>query len=127
MASHRANRVTHQAGFTLVELMIVVAIVGILSVVAMPMFASYMGKARSTEGVGFLAEVKSRQESYRFDFGMYMDVSGNRGTYYPGGDPGRSAQPWIPVAMGNWTALAAMPSGGESRFVYSTVAGGPGV
>jgi prepilin-type N-terminal cleavage/methylation domain-containing protein len=58
-------------GFTLMELMSVVAIVGILSAVAIPTFSSYIYKARTSEATEFLGVIRLREESYRSEFGVY--------------------------------------------------------
>jgi prepilin-type N-terminal cleavage/methylation domain-containing protein len=133
MSSTRACTTERRAGFTLVELMVVVVIISILAAIAIPTFNQYIKKSRTTEASGFLAEIKARQESYRFDFGMYCDVSQGRGPgdLYPRGAPGREPQRWYPagvnpaaVVPAGWITLGAMPPGGEGRFVYSSVAGG---
>ena len=48
-----------QQGFTLIELMIVVAIIGILAAVALPAYQDYTVRARMAEPLGFIAQVKT--------------------------------------------------------------------
>lgn len=48
-----------QQGFTLIELMIVVAIIGILAAVALPAYQDYTKRAKMTEAIGFLAAAKT--------------------------------------------------------------------
>lgn len=48
-----------QKGFTLIELMIVVAIIGILAAVAIPAYSDYTARAKVTEAVGALAAAKT--------------------------------------------------------------------
>lgn len=53
-----------QQGFTLIELMIVVAIIGILAAVAIPAYQDYTIRARVTEGIGFAAAAKTSVAEY---------------------------------------------------------------
>lgn len=48
-----------QQGFTLIELMIVVAIIGILAAVALPAYQDYTKRAKMTEVINFLASAKT--------------------------------------------------------------------
>jgi type IV pilus assembly protein PilA len=63
-----------QKGFTLIELMIVVAIIGILAAIAIPNFLRFQLRARSSEGKTNIAALRTAQESYQAEFGSYVST-----------------------------------------------------
>jgi prepilin-type N-terminal cleavage/methylation domain-containing protein len=66
------------AGFTLIELMIVVAIIGILAAVAIPAFLEYMKKSRSTEAGEQLNAIGKKQKTLYGERSSYTTLAGAR-------------------------------------------------
>ncbi len=60
-----------QSGFTLIELMITVAIVGILSAIAIPNFLSYQARARQSEARAVLAGLFVNEQSYFINYNRF--------------------------------------------------------
>lgn len=72
-----------QEGFTLVELMVVVAIIGLLSAVAVPNFKKYQAKAKISEAKLQLSALYTAESSFFSDYNMYGHC-----LTYMGFDPG---------------------------------------
>lgn len=63
-------------GFTLVELVIVIVIVGILSVVAVPIYTGYTKKAMATEAEGTLGAINTAQKVYYAEHSCFLATVG---------------------------------------------------
>jgi type IV pilus assembly protein PilA len=67
-------RKNNQKGFTLVELMIVVAIIGILAAIAIPQFAAYRAKAFNAAAESDLRNFKTAMEASLADTQVYPTI-----------------------------------------------------
>ena len=75
-----------QAGFTLIELMIAVAIVGIIAAVAYPQYTSYIQRSRLAEATGNLSTTRVRLEQFYQDNRSYNSNATSCGVALPTGD-----------------------------------------
>ncbi len=104
----------NQKGFTLVELLIVIGIIGILSVIAIPNFMKFQAKAKQTEAKINLSGLYTAEKAFYAEYGSYhsalgtigFSVDGNRRFYAVG----------FPAATG-----VALPNGVTNQF---TLCGG---
>lgn len=71
-----------QDGFTLVELMVVVAIIGLLSAVAVPNFKQYQAKSKMTEAKLQLSSIYTAEQAFFSDYNIYAGC-----LHYMGYDP----------------------------------------
>ena len=69
------KKLQKSGGFTLIELMIVVAIIGILAAIAIPNFLKFQLKAKTSEGKTNLAAIRTAEESYHAEFGVYVSAT----------------------------------------------------
>jgi type IV pilus assembly protein PilA len=120
--SSRPRRRAVHAGFTLIELMIVVAIVGILAVIAVVGYRKIVLTAKVTEAKNVVSGVRIAQESYKVERGVYANIGpalcpkANSGT-------GQFKTGWDPTCGGGptWAALPVHIDG-PVQFGYATIA-----
>jgi prepilin-type N-terminal cleavage/methylation domain-containing protein len=131
--------VKREQGLTLIELMVVVAIVGILATLAVFMFTRQTRTARRSEVHAVMAEIQMRQEQFHLENGRYMDIGATTtdryngeqngewipdgvGAHNPGGDP---RQFTIAGAHATWATLRVAIDKPSLYCSYTTVAGSP--
>ncbi|HGT2237262.1 TPA: pilin [Neisseria gonorrhoeae] len=100
---------TLQKGFTLIELMIVIAIVGILAAVALPAYQDYTARAQVSEAILLAEGQKSAVTEYYPNNGKWPANNGNAGVASPADIKGKYVES---VTVANGVVTAQMkPSG----------------
>jgi prepilin-type N-terminal cleavage/methylation domain-containing protein len=131
----RANDRARRHGFSLMELMTVVTIVGVLSAIAIPTFSDYIYKSRTSEATEFLGVIRLREESYRSEFGVYCPTLSSSAVPNAAAslatpsnlvpDPSTTRRdPKVFNPTAEWRQLGARPTSWV-RFGYGVAAGTP--
>ncbi|HUV38141.1 MAG TPA: prepilin-type N-terminal cleavage/methylation domain-containing protein [Planctomycetota bacterium] len=108
------------AGFTLIELMIVVAIIGILASTATVAYSNYQNRSRRSEALYNLKAIATVETSYFAEAGLYLGAPS-----MPGPAPGAAPRPWTPLAEAAFSGVGWRPEG-NVYFDYDVNApGGP--
>ena len=97
----------NRKGFTLVELMIVVAIIGILAAIAIPNFVAMQYRAKRAEVPANVDGIKTAEIAYDAAFDKYIQQTG----FHPGGTAGKAQQTWTAGSNFPTGARYAMASG----------------
>ena len=116
-------------GFSLIELMIVVVIIGVLAVVAMGSYNKYMASAKKAEVAAMFAEIRAKQEAYRAEFSAYLPIDLNeavRGGWPVLGGNEPKAKTWAPPPAG-WVTIGLAPGKAQLYCAYQVMSGSAGV
>src|SRR3990170_2331458 len=91
------RRTRAKAGFTIIELMVVVAIVAVLATVAVMAYTRHVRKARAGEVTVMINEFKTKEEAYHAERGQYLPLS----------PLGEGTPVWLPDDLGACTPKVA--------------------
>ncbi|ENY0113751.1 pilin, partial [Neisseria gonorrhoeae] len=105
---------TLQKGFTLIELMIVIAIVGILAAVALPAYQDYTARAQVSEAILLAEGQKSAVTEYYLNHGIWPKDNTSAGVASPGEIKGKYVQS---VTVANGVVTAEMKPDGVNKEI----------
>jgi type IV pilus assembly protein PilE len=115
MSKSSGSRKHQSVGFTLIELMVTVAIVSILATIAVTSYSSQVLKSRRTEAKSALLDLAGREERLFSTTNAYTNLEASLG--YPAAGP---ATPMNNMAFGNnYYQLTATLPGGASTYLLT--------
>lgn len=119
------TRTVKHAGFTLIEVLVTVAIIGVLAAIAIPAFTRTQRKSRSSEVHAVFAEMRQRQEEYHLANGTYFSTGTGETDIFPAA-PTVRAQSAITGRPTSWDTLKLRLPNSSLYCGYVAIAGTAG-
>ena len=116
------SRFRNEAGFTLIELMITVVLVGILGAIAIPNFLSYQAKSRRAEAYANVVAIATSELSFQAESDAFI-AAGAFPDWSPYGFLGTHKMAWDAASVAEYSELGWSPEG-EVFYTYEVNAGG---
>ncbi|MCB0327206.1 MAG: prepilin-type N-terminal cleavage/methylation domain-containing protein [Bdellovibrionales bacterium] len=111
-------------GFSLIELMVTVVIIGILSAIAIPTYSNYIRKARTSEVYANLNTIAQLEEAYFTEVNEYITTTANPATVPSDADTSGALSFIINNSTTSWNNLGSvLPNNTNVRFSYRAFAG----
>ncbi len=114
-----------ESGFTLIETMIVVVMIGVLAAIALPLFTSEANESKAaTEVEAMFTKFSIAQEQYKLEHGTFASTGASETDIFPT-SPGSAPQS-LATPPASWDAIKFVPPMQEVRCGYVAIAGPPG-
>jgi prepilin-type N-terminal cleavage/methylation domain-containing protein len=128
------RRAHGEPGFTMIELMMALAVLGILATLAVVAYTRNLRKARAAEVPQMFGELSTKQEAYRAENGVYLSACPNPGIpsatsvdcnendYFPTPLPGKGQAMAVGTLPNRWVVLRVAPGRSSLYCQYNLIA-----
>jgi type IV pilus assembly protein PilE len=114
------HRTTRQTGFSLIELLTVVAVIGILAAIALPSYNEYITRSKIQEATANLSDLRTKMEAYYMDNRRYSSTAAGGTCGIAGGNAPTTANKYFA-----YTCASANPNAAGDQTYTLTADGTP--